>query len=262
MKAGVIYAREMARNSPVSVGASGRQMEQLWQHHFLLDMSPLEHLLNGLGDKTRWRPSPEEGAEKWYLAAAPEYTIECIDDLEGNERRCTEFYAARQHNKQASFFSIIGRYHQTVLIDQQGACLDSGRYRTAVAERGFIHKDGMPDPDKPYTYMFYVKGTVPWMLHCFLYDERHEEARSAHGCYMDLILVFDSYSQKQDFEAYVDDHWDELESLRSRNEPTGLGRYDELEREAIVRDLKTVDALKKLYMDWYAEMECPETSDI
>jgi hypothetical protein len=258
MRAGVIYSREIARNTPVNDGASGRQMEQLWQHHFLLDMSPLEHLLNGLRDKKLWEISPEKCTEKRYLTAAPEYTIEFADDYEPGKGRCTDFYCAGQENEQASFFSIVGRYHQTTLINRQGVQLDSGRYRTAVAEWGFIHREGMLGPDGTYRYKFYMRGTEPWILQSFLYNEESEEARIARDLYMDHILVFDSCQQRQELEQYVSTHWDELESLRSEDEPTGVEEFDGLERKVIVRDLKTVDALKRLYLDWLAKKECPE----
>lgn len=250
-RAGVVYARQNGCNTPCNKSASSYAIERLWRHRFLLDATPYEHFLNALKDRSAWASSPERGApEKDYLKTAPEYTIDYSssdDEIYGSN---PEFYCCNQCDSRVSYFPITGRYHQTVLFERLGVCLDGGRYQTSTPNWGFLH-----NPDRLLEsegYKYYVKETENWLIHRYLLDERSGEALSAHARFMDNVLVYETDSERISFEKYVECNWGRHESLKAEADPYIPSQFTELEQTKFEENLRTTHALKILLNEWRA----------
>ncbi len=249
VRAGVVYARQNGRNTPRDKSASSYAIERLWKHRFLLDATPYEHFLNALEDRSAWASSSEQGAtERDYLKIAPEYTISCRSSDDNQHEQHPEFYCCNQYDTKVSYFSIIGRYHQTVLFERQGVYLDGMRYRTSTPDWGFLSN---PDRSRDSeSYKYYVRGSENWLLHRYLLDEQSEEALSAHRRFMENILVYETESERVSFEEFVKNSWEHYERLKNIASPFIPEDFDECTQMTFDNQLRTTCALKQLLDRW------------
>lgn len=249
VRAGVVYARQNGRNTPRDKSASSYAIERLWRHRFLLDATPYEHFLSALRDRSAWAFSSEQGAtEKDYLKIAPEYTISCKSSSNDQHEPRPEFYCCNQYDMKVSYFSIVGRYHQTVLFERQGVYLDGMRYRTSTPDWGFLG-----NPDRPWdseSYKYYVRESENWLLHRYLLDEQSEEALSAHRRFMENVLVYETESERTSFEEFVKNNWEHYERLKSIANPFIPEDFDKRTQMVFENQLRTTCALKQLLDEW------------
>lgn len=254
-RAGIIYARQNGRNTPRDKTANSYAIERLWRHRFLLDATPYEHFLDALRDKSSWESSPEQGAsEKDYLKAAPEYTLD-FSSPEEDEGLGPEYYCCNQCDTSASYFPIIGRYHQTVLFESRGVCLDGGRYRTSTPDWCFLH-----DPDNPHeseSYKCYTKGSENWLLHRYLFNDQSDEASIAHRKFMENVIIYESESEKASFHRFVESNWERYVELKSGIDPMVPQHFTELEQKQFSHNLQTLQAVKQLLREWRENFRQP-----
>lgn len=257
VRAGVVYARQNGRNTPRDKSASSYAIERLWRHRFLLDATPYEHFLNALEDRSAWASfSERETTGKDYLKIAPEYTISYRSSNDDQHEPSPEFYCCNQYDTRVSYFSIIGRYHQTVLFKRQGVYLDGMRYRTSTPDWGFLsNPDSLRDPE---SYKYYVIGSENWLLHRHLLDERSDEALSAYRKFMENILVYEAESERASFEKFVENNRERYESLKGDANPFIPESFNERTRTAFENQLRTTYALKQLLTRWRAGKRIPQ----
>ncbi|WP_217953057.1 hypothetical protein [Adlercreutzia caecimuris] len=212
IRPGVVYARQNGRNTPRNKSASSYAIERLWRHRFLLDATPYEHFLAALKDHSAWTISEGGVVERDYLTVAPEYTISFTSSEDNQKEPSPEFYCCNQYDTRVSYFTIVGRYHQTALFKRQGVYLDGMRYRTPTPDWGFLS-----NPNRPWdseSYKFYVKESEGWLLHKYLLDEQSDEALSAYRKFMENVLVYEAESERASFEEFVENNWERYESLK------------------------------------------------
>ena len=251
VRAGVVYARQNGCNTPRNKSASSYAVERLWRHRFLLDATPYEQFLDFLKDRSAWASSPERGApEKDYLKTAPEYTIDYSSYNEEDFASNPEFYCCNQCDSRISYFPITGRYHQTVLFERRGVCLDGGRYQTSTPDWGFLHNPKMHLESERYKY--YVKESENWLVHRYLLDERSSEALEAYTRFMENVLVYETDLERISFEKYVEFTWNRYESLKAVADPYVPSQFTELVRTEFDKNLRTTHALKVLLNEWRA----------
>lgn len=259
-RAGVVYSRQNGRNTPCDKSANSYAVERLWRHRFLLDATPYEHFLESLKDRTLWASSPEQGApEKDFLKTAPEYTIDYSSSDDDRFESNPEYYCCNQYDTRVSYFPIIGRYHQTVLFERSGICLDGGRYQTSSPDWCFLH--GPEHPHKADGYKCYIKGSENWLIHRYLFNEQSEEARIAHRRFMENVVVYENESERASFHRFVESNWSRYEELRRDAKPFVPQEFTGLERKAFVENLRTVHAVSSLLREWREHYRQSERTD-
>ena len=59
VRAWMIHTRRVDQNTPIDEGASWKEIQNLWKHHFVLDESPAKRVKHMMKDKDHWRPMSE-----------------------------------------------------------------------------------------------------------------------------------------------------------------------------------------------------------
>ena len=255
IRAGVVYSRDGATNTPLNRGANNQTMALLWQHRFGLDSKPLDKLLQNLAEKEHWVSTPEPGPERYYLAEAPEYTIE-MDYSEYEDRRniSPEFYFFTQTDTSPSYAHCVARYHSTVLLRINVAILDGGRFTTPVPEWGSLDSvgDSLKKGKEATYYGYFIKDSPEWLMHVFLYDHRSGSEETARRRLMRVVPVYENNSERKEFEQYVRDN-SLLEQAVAAEEAYVPETVNDYARQVYERQLKVTRAMKTLLEGWRIE---------
>lgn len=201
VKAYYIYTRVIDTNTPKDKSADVSSIETLWKKRFGLLPTPQKRLEQYLEDKMHWITRDHIQ----FYDESPEFTIETYEDDEIERRNMNdarEFYCFYQKNAD-SFYEIIKcKYYSTAIFIRQIVILDSGRYVTPVPEWGFISLDQYHQ--KSLSYKYFLENSMEYKLNLFLYDDQDSEARIARNRFFEIVLVFISDAERQEFEAYID----------------------------------------------------------
>ena len=223
-----IYTRVCDTNTDIDKSADIDQTEYLWKKRFGLTTVPLERFIKKLKNKEEW--IKEENF--YYSKYNPEYTI-VFDDEEDDERGKPEFYAYAMCNSSVNYGYVNIKYFETRLYGCRIVTLDSGRFMTTVPEWGFLKFDKYK-MDITYSFKYYLKSEISYMLHKFLLREDSEEAKYACERFCEVILIFKDEREKDDFVSFIygkkeemikrveqipeEYGWIEAENKRSRDE--------------------------------------------
>ena len=204
-----IYTRIQDTNTPKDASADIHHVEYLWKKRFGMILTPLERMQLYLRHPNDWVSIPSRsGAQGMYYRYAPEFICEWT--FESNrERNDYEFYQFAQMNQSADWGKVRLFYHQTLLSEFGRVVLDGGKYTTIRPETdGFAMQDNF---HWDVSYQYLVKDTLPYIIHDFLYDSEHGDARIARRKHMRCILLFESEKEHQLFNSYAACHWCEKE---------------------------------------------------
>lgn len=190
-----IYTRVGDTNTSINKSADIDHIEYLWKKRFLLTRSPLKQVENKLHNKSDW----QQIDNRYYNKYEPAYTIELEDDDLGYGNNM--FYSYLMMNPKTSFGMLKISHHKTELFKQQIVYLDSGRYLTVVPEWRFLQMDR--NSSVSYGYKYFIKNSLQYNLHLFLFDEENDEAYYARRRFYKAVLVFESEIEKNGFETYV-----------------------------------------------------------
>lgn len=204
LNAGAIYSRTVDSNTPKGKSANYRQTEALWRNHFGLTDTPIDRLELFLQDDVGWQESLEhsEGLKEFYIQH-PEFTIEHVSDdsLTGHE-----YYHFKQTDSSPHWYEIFIRYHQTVIAGLQGIALDGGRYFTSVPDRSFLRTpshDGGSLSKLPYSYCYFVEGTLNHLVHKHLYRQDTEDEIIAHDRFLSSIVIYKDERERKLIEDLI-----------------------------------------------------------
>lgn len=239
VRANYIYTRVGDSNTEINKSADINHIEYLWKKRFLLNRPPLEQIKNKLRTKSEWKR--EEGM--FYNVFNPEYTISLEYDEDCDR---PEFYSYVMTNHSTSFGILDIRCFGTKMFSQQYAVLDSGRYVTTVPEWGFISFE-KHNHDETYSYKYFVKNSLNYILHEFLLDDDHE-AIWARNRFYEVIVTFNSEMERELFEEYLVRNKQQFIDELCKEEDSYEWIYSENEREKkhIRRGIKTGIALNSL----------------
>lgn len=141
----------------------------------------------------------------------------------------------------------------TIVDNYQIVALDGGRYTTPTPEWGFLGKR-LTENGPEFSYKYFLKDSFRYSLHSFMYHEENGEERYAHDDLMDIVLLFDSVDEKNEFERYVEYH---IQNLRDRvdaqNEYSYVRADSEAETRFIIHRLRTARVLQSIlkeYREW------------
>lgn len=248
MHPGCIYLRKGDRNTPDNSNALFGDIEMLWKKRFKLTKPPLEYIKNHLNNPLEWN----ETQDCYYNIFRPEYVLEHVYDESDRDLRA-EFYAYAMTNEHAVYSSMVVKCSGTIVDNYQIVALDGGRYTTPTPEWGFLGKR-LTENGPEFSYKYFLKDSFRYSLHSFMYHEENEEERYAHDDLMDIVLLFDSVDEKNEFERYVEYH---IQNLRDRvdaqNEYSYVRADSEAETRFIIHRLRTARVLQSIlkeYREW------------
>ena len=248
MHPGCIYLRKGDRNTPDNSNALFGDIEMLWKKRFRLTKPPLEYIKNHLNNPLEWN----ETQDCYYNIFRPEYVLEHVYDESDRDLRA-EFYAYAMTNEHVVYSSMVVKCSGTIVDNYQIVALDGGRYTTPTPEWGFLGKR-LTENGPEFSYKFFLKDSFRYSLHSFMYHEENGEERYAHDDLMDIVLLFDSVDEKNEFERYVEYH---IQNLRDRvdaqNEYSYVMADSEAETRFIIHRLRTARVLQSIlkeYREW------------
>ncbi len=248
MHPGCIYLRKGDRNTPDNSNALFGDIEMLWKKRFRLTKPPLEYIKNHLNNPLEWN----ETQDCYYNIFRPEYVLEHVYDESDRDLRA-EFYAYAMTNEHVVYSSMVVKCSGTIVDNYQIVALDGGRYTTPTPEWGFLGKR-LTENGPEFSYKYFLKDSFRYSLHSFMYHEENGEERYAHDDLMDIVLLFDSVDEKNEFERYVEYH---IQNLRDRvdaqNEYSYVRADSEAETRFIIHRLRTARVLQSIlkeYREW------------
>ena len=248
MRPGCIYLRKGDRNTPDNSNALFGDIEMLWKKRFRLTKPPLEYIKNHLNNPLEWN----ETQDCYYNIFRPEYVLEHVYDESDRDLRA-EFYAYAMTNEHVVYSSIVVKCSGTIVDNYQIVALDGGRYTTPTPEWGFLGKR-LTENGPEFSYKYFLKDSFRYSLHSFMYHEENGEERYAHDDLMDIVLLFDSVDEKNEFERYVEYH---IQNLRDRVDAQNEYSYVRADSEAETRFIihririaRVLQSILKEYREW------------
>lgn len=245
MRPGCIYLRKGDRNTPDNSNALFGDIEMLWKKRFRLTKPPLEYIKNHLNNPLEWN----ETQDCYYNIFRPEYVLEHVYDESDRDLRA-EFYAYAMTNEHVVYSSMVVKCSGTIVDNYQIVALDGGRYTTPTPEWGFLGKR-LTENGPEFSYKYFLKDSFRYSLHSFMYHEENGEERYAHDDLMDIVLLFDSVDEKNEFERYVEYH---IQNLRDRvdaqNEYSYVRADSEAETRFIIHRLRTARVLQSILKEY------------
>lgn len=200
MRPGCIYTRNGDKNTQDNGNAEVYEIENLWRKRLGLTKPPLEYIIEHLSNKLEWT----EHGDYVYNLYRPEYQLHFYDDPEYVDRidDRDEFYAYSQTNERITFSMLDIMVHGTIVDSYQIATLDSGRLSIPVPAWGFIPLDKWHQEN--YAYKYYIKGTNRYRILEYMYNMEDQDERCAYHRFMNVVLLFQSESEKAEFEKYAE----------------------------------------------------------
>lgn len=241
-----IYTRVCDTNTDIDKSADIDHTEYLWKKRFGLTTVPLERFTKKLKNKEEW--IREEAF--YYNKYNPEYTI-VFEDEEDFERGVPEFYAYAMYNSSVNYGYINVKYFETRLYGRQIVTLDGGRFTTTVPEWGFL-SFGRYKGEVTYSFKYYLKNDISYLIHKFLLREDSEEAKYACERFYEVILIFEDEMEKDDFISFIyckkEDVIKRVEQLSKKY--SWIEAENKRSREEIITRLKAGIVLNEMLVEF------------
>lgn len=248
LRANHIYTRVMDTNTPVDKSADINNVEYLWRKRFHLDDTPLERAEYYLKQPQNWSDSPIEYESNKFYKYSPEFVLRKEYD---ETRTGYEFYLLGQMDPRPHWYTVTLYYHQTALKQFVGASLDGGRCFVIAPNISGISFSELDAWDVNYRY--YEKESLDYTLLCFFGQDKTFEYIYAYDCYMKCILLFDSESERKQFEQYVECNESRYRELYSAQGDTGLPCFPDIEgynMNAFKKDYRNALVMQKMLMEF------------
>ena len=143
------------------------------------------------------------------------------------------------------------KYFETRLYGKQIVTLDSGRFTTTVPEWGFLKFDKYK-MDITYSFKYYLKSDISYMLHKFLLREDSEEANYACQRFYEVILIFEDEAERDDFISFIyckkEDMIKRVEQLSEKY--SWIEAENKLSRDEIITRLKAGIVLNEMLVEF------------
>lgn len=201
-----IYTRIGDTNTPKDNIADINHIEYLWKKRFLLTESPVKRIFELLKEKQNWEEKHINNQTIYHYSFNPEFTLVIEDD--DNNRTHSEFYSKVMTNDNQSYSNLYIKYFGTVIYECQLTYLDGGRLLIPTPEWSYIQNIKRENFHGAYKY--YINGSNRNKLLNFFYDDQDSEERYAKSSLDEIILYFNSETQKINFELYVINNHDKI----------------------------------------------------
>ena len=184
---------------------------------------------------TNWK------TDKKYNKYYPEFTIEYTLDDDGNGY---QYYLFNQTDITPHWRKIRLYYHQTMLDELEGVSLDGGRYFTPTPLTEGISLTEYHQWDIVYKY--YIIDTLRYVVHEFYYEPDGDEETHAHRCFEECVLVFESEVEKEEFNKYVVEHWNEKDIFSDKIHIPYMPPIEGYKMEVFEKEFRNVQILKRM----------------
>jgi len=206
-----IYTRVGDTNTPINSEADISDVERLWKIRFGLIPNPVERAREYIKDKENWQEEKDTwNSRGWYYTLFPEFRITQEDNPEEENLRNPP-YTAIHTNAWSSWRNIKVKYHQTVLYEFYAHYLDETR-GIAISPLYTHLKSGFGYDESEFRmlYYFYFEGCMEMNISNFLnyFLPSDEYAWRRH---LDYVVVYVDEKEKNDFEKYLKNNWDNFE---------------------------------------------------
>lgn len=245
-----IYTRIMDNNTPIDKNADIRDVEYLWRKRFGLLQTPLDHVKILLQQPNEW----VEEDSKYYHKLFPQYTVS-IEYKEENgigKNDHQAFYHYLQTDTRTQYGTLKICHYGTQLFSSQITELDGHRMTAPCPEIKFIPYHNYNDPDICLRY--YVTDELRYILLRFL--EHHignfngNEAQYATRRLLDVVLLFDSSEDVEDFVTYINRHIGTFDNKVSEQREPHIDGKTDIEKEALTEKIRNSLALKEMQSEW------------
>lgn len=246
-----IYTRVMDNNTPIDDNADIKDVEYLWRKRFGLIQTPLEHIKILLQKPNEWI----EEDSRYYHKYFPQYTIvveheETEDGLskEGNKM----FYHHLQTDTSAYYGEIKICHYNTQLFSCQSTELDGHRMTAPCPKSEFISYRRFVDPNIHLKY--YTVNSLRYLLLKFLEyqigENNGHEAQIATKRLFDVVLLFDTEDDINNFSIYVKRHLNRFDELVSKQPKHIVLNETQLAADEIEKEIRNSFALKEMHNEW------------
>lgn len=239
---GRIYARVKDRNTAFDSNADIQTVEMLWKKRFGLTKSPYDYIMDSLQNIQDWA----EGKDEFYNIYKPEYRIH-KHDIDLDSARDDPFYAYTQIDHKVYYSTLDILVNNTIVDSYPIVYLDGARLEIPVPDYEFLHISIA----ERWEYRFFVRGDKKFKLLQFMLDPENLEAKYDFNDLMDVVLMFESLEEKEEFKKFVLSNLNELNRYMSNNPKYNyLGVGKDKKEKLIQEDLKRGAALNKMLLIW------------
>lgn len=246
-----IYTRVMDNNTPIDKSADIRDVEYLWKKRFGLLQTPLEQVKILLRKPDEWA----EEDSRYYHKLFPQYTIsiEYEEDEDGISKEGNRVFYHHLQTDTRTQYGVLKIYHySTQLFSCQITELDGHRMTAPCPETKYIPYRNYSDPNICLRY--YVTSDFLYLLLRFL--EYHignangNEAQYATRRLLDVVLLFDSNEDAEDFATYIHRHLGTFDSKVLEQREPYIANETDMAAKALAQEIRNSQALKEMQPEW------------
>lgn len=231
-----VYTRILDTNTPIDKTTDQSQVEQMWRERFGLDLKPLEKADLLLRQPELW-VSTLGSDTSVYCSINPEFQIVRAKQWEGREAFTLIF-----PNPDAWFIEFDVRYHSTVLFTELFVVLDGHKHYVPAPKQGFLQNEKFIGCLTGCHYLYYEMDT---QLGAFVDYSADVINGIPYNSFKDSIIFFDTESERESFEVYVQSHLDELDDIEPSEAAKAMQSSDQY-NELKINDCFNFEWLSKL----------------
>lgn len=239
------------RGTPIDKSADIRDVEYLWKKRFGLLQTPLEQVKILLRKPDEWA----EEDSRYYHKLFPQYTIsiEYEEDEDGISKEGHRVFYHHLQTDTRTQYGVLKIYHySTQLFSCQITELDGHRMTAPCPETKYIPYRNYSDPNICLRY--YVTSDFLYLLLRFL--EHHignangNEAQYATRRLLDVVLLFDSNEDAEDFATYIHRHLGTFDSKVLEQREPYIANETDIAAKALAQEIRNSQALKEMQPEW------------
>ena len=220
-----IYTRVMDNNTPIDKSADIRDVEYLWKKRFGLLQTPLEQVKILLRKPDEWA----EEDSRYYHKLFPQYTIsiEYEEDEDGISKEGHRVFYHHLQTDTRTQYGVLKIYHySTQLFSCQITELDG-------------HRMTAPCPDLLLRFLEHHIGNA-----------NGNEAQYATRRLLDVVLLFDSNEDAEDFATYIHRHLGTFDSKVLEQREPYIANETDMAAKALAQEIRNSQALKEMQPEW------------
>ncbi len=251
VKAFHIYTRVMDNNTPIDKNADIRDVEYLWRKRFGLVQTPLEHIKVLLSKPCDWI----EENYHYYHKLFPQYTIfveheETEDGLSKEGHRM--FYHHVQTDTSAYYGTIKISHYGTQLFSCQSTDIDGHRMTVPCPVSEYIPYRSYGDYDIFMKY--YIVDSFEYLLLKFfefhIGEANGHEAQIATHRLFEVVLLFNSKEEVDDFSKYIHRHLGRFDELVEQQKCRVIEDETPKAAEIMAQEICNSEVLLKMQSEW------------
>ncbi len=248
VKANYIYTRVQDTNTAKNSSADINNVEKLWKKRFGINMSSIERVEKYIENYKDWTDGLY-GEHYKYYNLFPEFTITYEEPK--SKRDGYEYYLFSQYDYKPMWFDIKIKYHQTLLKELDGVCLDGGRYFTPCPLQDEIE---ISKYEEYIRFKYMEKDTLLYKLNELYYLGNIDDgAWHARRRLFSVVLLFENEIERLDFKNYVMKNWHKKDKYMECIHFKKIPDFKNYKKGAFQKDYDNALILNKILEDFRNE---------